>query len=483
MITRSRIKEVLKGVEIGFSLCWEILAEVKKGKFETDGRISFAQFQPTLANAVFELTYVYRKIEEEKRALVKQKLKYNQVWFSKRMAFLSNEQKKLNSAIAIGKGIGDAFALFFYQRDRHFIMEHMAQPSQIHAPPGIGGAGELEFIKNISNINGYFVVYHGITNLLRLGDITLIDLKGFRVAAIGEIKTHCVNTSTLEISLFVSGPGLGQPQAKETLTAAIHGEASKSLSINLSPSGRDRLKRQLKRISESFKKLEFSQDKKIDIEVAGRHEDFSKFVTSLRSSRIRYSKLSTGLLICGYKERGKSLYQKLSPKKFLDVNTRLDGLEAAAASILARSSTDNSLNIRPFFYEDNYSTCHLPGMTHIAWWPIGDDVIRKILFQDVCLFTIYNAAHLIEKLKASGWNFEEKDNTFRGLKITKPYGMSTLAIEGISYYMSMIQQYFFSEDEVLALLAEAVKQIDSSAIMLPQTINLIINQQFGSPRV
>ena len=483
MITRSQVEEVINQAESDFSHCWEILASVKKGQFEADSKISLVRFQPTLATAIFNLTHLYRKIEQESRALVSQKLRYSQAWFHKRIRFLSKEQKKLNSAIAIGKGIGDAFALFFYQRDPHYISVHLAQPSQIHVPPGIGGAGELEFAKNVSNVRGYFAVYHGITNLLRLGDITLIDLKRFRVAGIGEIKSHYVEPGLLNISLLVSGPGLELPQDVETLTAANQGDQSNSIYTNLSPSNRDRLKRQLKKITESYKKLAQSPDTKLELETSSSYDDLSRFVASLRSPRLQYSKLTTGLLICGYKERARSLYRKLSPMQHLDVSTRLDGLEAATVSILARGRNDNSLHIQPFFYETDYSTCHLPGMTHIAWWPISDDVIRKILFQDVCLFTILNTAHLVEKLEASGWSIEDKGRPLGRVKVSKTYGRSTLVVEGMSYYMSMIQQYFISEDVVISLLAEVEKQVDSTGPTLPQRISLLLNQKFGPPSV
>ena len=75
MITRSQVEEVINQAESDFSHCWEILASVKKGQFEADSKISLVRFQPTLATAIFNLTHLYRKIEQESRALVSQKLR------------------------------------------------------------------------------------------------------------------------------------------------------------------------------------------------------------------------------------------------------------------------------------------------------------------------------------------------------------------------------------------------------------------------
>jgi len=53
----------------------------------------------------------------------------------------------------------------------------------------------------------------------------------------------------------------------------------------------------------------------------------------------------------------------------------------------------------------------------------------------------------------------------------------------MSYYMSMIQQYLFSEDVVISLLAKVEKQVDSTGPTLPQRISLLPIQKFGPSRV
>ena len=99
------------------------------------------------------------------------------------------------------------------------------------------------------------------------------------------------------------------------------------------------------------------------------------------------------------------------------------------------------------------------------------------------MFTILNTAHLVEKLEASGWSIEDKNRPLGRVKVSKIYDRSTLVAEGMSYYMSMIQQYFISEDVVISLLAEVEKQVDSAGPTLPQRISLLLNQKFGPPSV
>jgi hypothetical protein len=96
---------------------------------------------------------------------------------------------------------------------------------------------------------------------------------------------------------------------------------------------------------------------------------------------------------------------------------------------------------------------------------------------------VLNTAHLVEKLEASGWSIEDKDRSLGSVKVSKPHGNATLVAEGMSYYMSMIQQYLISEDVVISLLAKVEKQVDSTGPTLRQRISLLPIQKFGPPSV
>ena len=47
----------------------------------------------------------------------------------------------------------------------------------------------LEFIKNNQTIDGLFVVYHGITDMLRVGDFSLYA-NGIGIVGVGELKSQ-----------------------------------------------------------------------------------------------------------------------------------------------------------------------------------------------------------------------------------------------------------------------------------------------------
>ena len=56
-------------------------------------------------------------------------------------------------------------------------------------------------IKNIKHIEGHFTLFHDITNTLRYGDFSFINLKTLKVEKIGELKTKKVDSQTLDLSL------------------------------------------------------------------------------------------------------------------------------------------------------------------------------------------------------------------------------------------------------------------------------------------
>ena len=395
------------------------------------------------------------------------------------MRFLASQQDLINSTISIGKCIGDAFAWFFYQRDRHYLAEHLVLPSQIHTPPGIGGAGELEFVKNVHVVNGYFVLYHGNTNILRLGDLTLIDLKSFRVAGIGELKSQSVESGKLNITLLFSGPQITLEPPNPHSEGSPTEVPRKNIGASLSPSGRARLNRQMKQISDSYRQLSALPDKKLNLEMEARINSVSKFIANLKASKFQFHQIGPGLLLVGYKGRKKSLYRRLTKSSSGSLNSKLEGVEKRVADLMATSRTDNAIITGSLFYDTKGKARHVPGMTHPVWWPVNHRIVKSLLFQDVIVLTLYNPVHLIASLEGAGFSVEETSPlTYR---VTKLLGDKYFDIEGMSYYLTMIQQYFFTEEAIVSMLSQAEEQIDEFAGGAPARIELHIEQRFGRP--
>lgn len=188
MVSEKEIDRLLSDVEIEFKKCWDILSNIKEENLENITE-DLLNFQPILATALFKLNSEYRKIVQEEKSLISRKNHVSLEWFKNRLKRLDQYKKLIKEAIKLGKVLGDSYAWIFYNRDRNLLNEHYKHQLITHTPPGIGGLGELEFIKNVNVTQEHFVLYHGITTFLRIGDISLIDLKNLRVSAIGELKT------------------------------------------------------------------------------------------------------------------------------------------------------------------------------------------------------------------------------------------------------------------------------------------------------
>lgn len=450
---------------------------MKRGKLKECTCMSLIEFQPRLAKVIFDLTRTYREIEQEKRRRIECKQRYSAKWFATRMNFLSKQQKLLNEAICIGRGIGDAFVWFFYQRDRHYLAEHLAQPAQLHAPPGIGGMGELEFVKHVHMVRGYFVLYHGATNMLRLGDFTLIDLKSFRVAGIGELKSHSSEVGKLEMTLLCSGPRIDREMLLADLGTSKQKEGGRDIGVKLSPKGKARLERQMQRISTSYKKLGATPDRHITVEMAGQFKELATLVEKLKVGQFSYKRLGTSILLAGYKGRKKTLYRKLSDSGEMPIDEKLAGIENLAIDLMAKDRTDNTIIVDSLYYDADGKTRHIPGMTHMVWWPIGLDIIKSILFQDVIIITIFNPAHFIASLEKAGFSVEETG--VLKYKVSRKRSGYEFVVEGMSYYLEMIQQYLISDESIVSLLNETEEQIDTLNGNGARKIELRIEQKLG----
>src|SRR5207237_18409 len=113
---------------------------------------------------------------------------------------------------------------------------------------GVGGIGEREFLRRFPALDGAMVLHHGITTLLRIGDVSLIDLRTLRVRAIGEIKTAKSKTDERQLSITLSL--IGDPMVKALRSNC---DSAASDFPSMSASEQNRFERQLQRMKTTLK--------------------------------------------------------------------------------------------------------------------------------------------------------------------------------------------------------------------------------------
>jgi len=204
MISVETVKGAIDNAERDFQKCWEILATMKCGPISSEFGEQFLTFQPILGLALFRLDEFYLSVQNEKRTTIANKRKTDPAWFTARMREFDGFRASIESALVVGRSLGDAFAWFFYRKSQTRITPHLRHRPITHIPTGVGGQAELAFLSRIRDA-GYVVIYHGITSFLRIGDLSFLDLRSGEVVALGELKARKVKSGEMEVTLHMIG--------------------------------------------------------------------------------------------------------------------------------------------------------------------------------------------------------------------------------------------------------------------------------------
>lgn len=469
------VDAALNVAERKFSNCWSYLAAIKSGRFSGDKLQPLVEFQSLLANALFDLSQLYVDISKERHLLVGRKPHYSIGWFSRRMAFLEQQQQRVFEAVQMGRGMGDAYAWFFYQNDRELLMRHLQEPRPGVMSTGLGGVGELETAKNIRVIGRYFALHHCVTGMLRLGDVTLIDVKQFKVAGIGEIKSHSHGPRQVAVSITIL--------SKNPLSGIIRDADVTQRSLNvvghLSGAAKSRLERQLVRIKDRLENQK-DPDASLSVESENNILGFAKLIETAQRGRISYSRIGKGLLLFAYRNAPMPLSRRLSNSTKRSTSKRLlkslDTLPGRVQQILI-PNTDNSLFVGLHYYDEDGNFNYLAGMTHPFWWPISPKLLKPVVFKDLVIGSVYNPAWLFKELEKSGFNVDASNPHHP--KITRREGKNLFRAEGTWFYLSAIQNYLMGESAIVRMLTEVFNSTRHDSV--EKKINLHLHQQFGRP--
>jgi hypothetical protein len=451
-MTKTDFNSLLHRTDEKFQKCWEILSTLKTKPDE-----SLQSFQPMLCDVLFNLSNGYRKILQERKHLISRKQKVSSSWFSKRQNLLTSRQEAIVKAGGIGRTMGDSFAWLFYRNDLNLLEQHLKHIETSHMPPGFGGLGEKEFIRGVPRIGNFIVLYHGITSILRLGDVSLIDVKSFRVAGIGELKTTHKKPGELTITLLLMGH-------KELLPAEsiikIPSSTSNSIS-SFPPAMKARLDRQIDRTAKAISSAHVKKDgSEMSMRVETFVPEFEKLLREARVDRFSYAQFGPGLLCLVFRHRKRSLCSALLPQKKIDFTKKLEDLTRHAMKIVLPESPHNSIDICSLVYRRNGATRFQLGTLPVFWWPLKTGNIKKLLFEEFVVFTIFNPAHFISRLEAAGFVVTFKDD--REFTIEYAVGNKRFLLMGMAYYLCLICFCLYKEEEVIDMLRRSIAAIDEA---------------------
>jgi len=473
MVTKKHIIETIDKAEKDFLRCWRDLRALCSKTSSSDRKFKIlTSFQADLTLAIRRVDKTYRQIKDEKRSLVRRKSFLSAKWFRHRMALLSAHEESLKVVIDIGKVLGDSFAWMFYRKERHWISQHEKHQSQRHLPPGIGGIGEFEVIRNSPIFYNWFTIYHGMTTFLRLGDVSFFDLKTFRLAGIGEIKTTDKTGDVIRVQMTV----VGDKPSKVKDTRKKRDYKRDKTTEKLSPDMKARLRRQIDQISEAFDNHEKSEDNmKLHLRSQSNHEKLTSLSRLLKKSNTAQVEVDDGFHLIAYRDRRMPLSSRImksSPRCF---DKLLSDSSEGVFRTFKKNSPDNVLNIETLIHRSKgYQRTH--GCVPPFWWPVDHSLIRDLLFMNVMAVSAFNPARLIEKLRALGLEISRNSNT-RQFTIRKNFDSGHIFdMDSFGYYLHLIQNEMFTEESIVQLvsniLSEAEKLKDTA-----RTVSLSLDIQ------
>jgi hypothetical protein len=445
MITKSKIIERINFCEEKFNKCWNTLSNLKENKAIEE----LASFQIDLAECIYTLTEVHHLIKKEQNDITGRINNLNLSWCKKRLKTLSHYNYTINTTISIGKSIGDAFVWYWYRLESDQLVEHGLHENDFYFPTGIGGLGELEIVRNLPLIEKQFVLYHGITNILRIGDVSLFDIEKMQLSGLGEIKSKIdeTNKGRITVSITMLTPKSREFFDIEKFNVVIDEDIT---SDYIDP---ERFKRQLSKMGDTVKKLDLEINND-DIHVVEKKTYFDELQVLISNSRINQmttKKVDQGLIIMTLNINRKNLANRILKKapKFKNTN------ENVILSIFDYESDENGkiLSTIHIEYKKGGTEVNLTmGTKPLFWQDIDINKLKKIYFLNTIVFTIYNPLFFIKSLRENGLIIEKVKNK---IEIYKQTTKGKMKVGKFNYFIDLVNKNLYTEKSV----TEALKKI------------------------
>jgi len=474
-VTRRRVKHIVDKAEHEFTWCWSVLADLRFN-IEKVGILELVEWQPRLAKALFALERCYHELKHQDKALVKRKASVKDAYLRSQLQKSRALRAILDRTIDIGRVLGDSFAWLFYQKEHKLMSDHQKRKHVPRMATGVGGMGEITYLENLPVVNDYLVIYHGTTTFLRLGDISMVDMRSFQVVAIGELKSHRLSPTEITINVNLVGEKLPRdlvPRAK----APRRRDRKPPSAVKLDQKQTERLRRQVSAIGAAFKQPAVNRfEGNHDLTVEWNIDKLADVAARANTTRAAYIKADRGLLLMALRLRKRTLWSTFAKAPKSSFLSKLDGLGKAPREIIDPALPNNSVTIGWLLYPPKERYSLMVGMRPIAWWSLPKDVLESLIFRRLAVMTLYNPAFLIKDLRDLGYAVQcDPDAT---LTVTKPFRGASLLLAGFDYYRLLIQRYLLPETAVLAMLANSLAAIEAKEFPMPATIALDFRFEF-----
>ena len=412
------IEEIEKNLR---ELAWTML-NLKRGANIEEHK--FINFQIDLAECLYNAMSVYREIAQMEREYIKNKASLDKIDFLEEMQKCKNQRNEIKEVIRTGKSIGDSFAYIFYRDSIEELEKHYKHPDNGLFVSGIGGRGEIEFIKANPTIDGYLVVYHSITNMLRIGDFSLCSLDG-KVIGTGEIKSEYISEKrTLASSVYMSSRVRLEMPSEEG--EEIYGNTTK-----------EKIQKQLQN-QDNLLKRDFD-----NIMNGKRRMNAQHFLIEMACNNkkgVTYNESSNTLIIAVKEEEyyASECFDEILGEKLHNMTQRM-----------IKESQYNSIRMEQIGKE------YKPYRKPIIWWNIDDEIIMDILFDKIVIFSIVNFVTYYEHLVEKGFKIQFKE---KEVIVEKKCGEYNAKLESFEMIEDLITHELYAQEDIAEMVSYIVEQ-------------------------
>lgn len=450
------VREALDDAEQKLAWCTRVVGALSGSNSGEATGEDIVDFQQRLYRIIADLEALYRRIKREEKRLIEAKARYNPTWFATRMAQLSAYSKNLRDGLMLARAVGDGFVWFFYERDLQLVEEHLKLQPQLLLPLDLGGAGERILLENFRGLDGKFILYHGITSLLRIGDFSFVDMTSLRVACLAELKTCRIDAQRINLSLSIISGERDQLPRFPMREPSEPPEPSPSLSASMQA----RLERQRKVMQESIVAARKVRDSLTMSSDCGFHyRELEDVVRRSHARAFEYVKAGDGLIIGALRISGSRSYGAPSPRRLIDrILDLATDMPTWAMKILDAGAISNSIALGGLGGEHSLEV-RPNGLPFFAW-PVDQQVLADIAFGRVVVITMFNAGHLIERIHAAGYEVE-LDEKGRLKRAIKQIDNRLIELQNYSYFMSLVPWALMTEDAVMSIIEKTIEATTS----------------------